>query len=197
MPASKTVADGLQRYEIGSKVRALRLRKKMGLVELGRHTGFSPALLSKIESSKIYPPLGTLLRISMVFGVGLDHFFAEAREKPVVAIVRREERIRLSNGGVHERNPAYHFESLDFPANDRSSSSFLAEFLPLDAKKAAPHEHPGFETIYVLSGKLALNISGEEHVLDEGDSIYFDSTRPHTYRRLGASRCTAVVLAVP
>ena len=195
--ASRTVEEGLQRYEIGKKVRALRLRKKMGLVELGKHTGFSPALLSKIESSKIFPPLGTLLRIAMVFGVGLEHFFADARDKPVLAIVRQVERIRLSHGGIDERHPAYHFESLDFPANDRSSSAFLAEFLPLDAKKAAPHEHPGFETLYVISGKLALTVEREEHVLEVGDSVYFDSSRPHSYRRLGPTRCAAVVLTVP
>lgn len=194
---SRTVEEGLQRYDIGRKVRALRLRKKIGLAELGKHSGFSPALLSKIESSKIFPPLGTLLRIAMVFGVGLEHFFADARAQPVLAVVRRKERIRLSHGGVDERHPAYYFESLDFAANDRASSSFLAEFLPLDAKKAAPHEHPGFETIYVLSGKLAVTVEREEHILDAGDSVYFDSSRPHSYRRLGSAKCRAVVLTVP
>jgi transcriptional regulator with XRE-family HTH domain len=49
---SETLADGLKTYAIGEKIRALRLRKKMGLVELGQHTGLSPALLSKIERGK-------------------------------------------------------------------------------------------------------------------------------------------------
>src|SRR5688572_31195952 len=52
---STTLEEGLRNYEIGEKVRALRLRKKMALVELGRHTGLSAALLSKIERSNIYP----------------------------------------------------------------------------------------------------------------------------------------------
>jgi hypothetical protein len=43
---SDTLTNGLQAYGIGEKMRALRLRKKMGLVELGQHTGLSPALLS-------------------------------------------------------------------------------------------------------------------------------------------------------
>jgi len=41
---SATLQDGLSEYGIGARVRALRLRKKMGLVELGRHTGLSPAM---------------------------------------------------------------------------------------------------------------------------------------------------------
>ena len=194
---TNTVEEGLRRYEIGRKVHALRMRKKMGLVELGKHTGFSAALLSKIESSKIYPPLGTLLRIAMVFGVGLDHFFSDPGEKPVVAEVRKAERIQLTSGGTDTKHPAYRFESLDFPANDRSSSSFLAEFLPLDPAKAAPHEHPGHETLYVISGTVGVTIDRQEHLLSAGDSLYFDSTQPHSYRRVGSLKCLAVVLTVP
>ena len=54
---SATLESGLRGYDIGGKVRALRLRKKMGLVELGRHTGLSPAMLSKIERGRLYPTL--------------------------------------------------------------------------------------------------------------------------------------------
>jgi transcriptional regulator with XRE-family HTH domain len=193
--ASNTVEEGLRSYEIGRKIRALRLRKKMGLVELGRHTGFSAALLSKLESSKIYPPLGTLLRIAMVFGVGLDHFFSDPREKPALAIVRREDRMRFGNDGA--KQPSYFFESLDFLANDRNSSSYLAEFLAVDRENAAVHEHPGSETIYVITGRLALVVGSDEHVLNGGDSIYFDSSIPHSYRRMGKPDCRAVVLTVP
>src|SRR5690349_12190 len=39
---SATLREGLTEYAIGEKLRALRLRKKMGLVELGGHTGLSP-----------------------------------------------------------------------------------------------------------------------------------------------------------
>ena len=77
---SKTLSEGLERYSIGPKLRALRLRKKMGLVELGKHTGLSPAMLSKVERGRLFPTLPTLLRIALVFGVGLVHFFLEARD---------------------------------------------------------------------------------------------------------------------
>ena len=71
---TSTLAEGLKSYFIGEKLRALRLRKKMGLVELGSHTGLSPALLSKIERGKLFPTLPTLLRIAMVFSVGWSSF---------------------------------------------------------------------------------------------------------------------------
>ena len=191
---SSTIAEGLKRYEIGPKVRALRLRKKMALVELGRHTGFSAALLSKVESSKIFPPLGTLLRIAMVFGVGLDYFFTEPRKKPVLAIVRKKERMRFANTGAGAKNPSYEFESLDFPANDRLTTSYLAEFFEVKPERAAVHAHAGAETVYVISGRLAIAVGADEHVLAAGDSIYFDSSAAHSYRRVGSSECRAVVV---
>ena len=75
-----TLQAGLDAYTIGPKLRALRLKKKMGLVELGRHTGLSSAMLSKIERGRLFPTLPTLLRIALVFGVGLDFFFVGARD---------------------------------------------------------------------------------------------------------------------
>src|ERR1700745_4222098 len=90
-----TISEGLTRYSIGEKLRSLRLRKSMGLVELGKHTGLSAALLSKLERGKLFPTLPTLLRISLVFGVGLDYFFTDERKRRVVAIARKKERSRF------------------------------------------------------------------------------------------------------
>ena len=74
-PQSKTtVVEGLRPYEIGEKLRTLRLRKSMGLVQLGEHTGLSPAMLSKLERGRLFPTLPTLLRIAMVFSVASTIF---------------------------------------------------------------------------------------------------------------------------
>ena len=94
---NKTIADGLKPYGVGEKLRTLRLKKSMGLVELGQHTGLSPAMLSKLERGKLFPTLPTLLRIAMVFGVGLDFFFADERKRHVVSIVRKSERIKVTS----------------------------------------------------------------------------------------------------
>jgi transcriptional regulator with XRE-family HTH domain len=190
---SPTLHDGLKSYSIGPKIRAIRLKKKMGLVELGRHTGLSPAMLSKIERGHLFPTLPTLLRIALVFSVGLDHFFAPEREKPIVGVVRHGERLRFpeKQGG---QDVAYEFESLDFPAVKRMLNSYSAEFFPVALEKLRPHQHPGAEFIYVLSGILSVHIGEDEHVLEEKDSIYFDSSVPHAYRRSGGSSCCAIVV---
>jgi transcriptional regulator with XRE-family HTH domain len=189
---SQTITDGLKRYSIGQKLRRLRLRKSMGLAELSNHTGLSPALLSKLERDLMHPTLPTLLRISMVFSVGLEHFF-NPEPKPVLEIVRRKERLRFpDSAGSDPVN--YHFESLDFRAENRRMNSFYAEFEVADPAKVRPHQHPGIEFLYLLSGKLALRIGEDETLLAEGDSVYFDSMMLHGYRRVGKRRTSALVV---
>jgi quercetin dioxygenase-like cupin family protein/DNA-binding XRE family transcriptional regulator len=189
---SDTITTGLQKYSIGSKLRRLRLRKSMGLVELGQHTGLSPALLSKLERDVMHPTLPTLLRISMVFSVGLEYFF-NPEPRPVLEIVRKQERLRFPDS-ANASPVAYYFESLDFPVPERSLDAYLAEF---EAEQSRPHEHAGIEFMYVISGKLELHAGGEPHELAEGDAVYFDSGIPHAYRRVGGRRTTALVVTLP
>jgi len=190
---SATLRSGLSGYEIGARIRALRLKKKMGLVELGRHTGLSPALLSKIERGRLFPTLPTLLRIALVFSVGLDFFFAGAREKPLLAVVRKAQRVKLPDQ-AGSRDVAYRFESLDYPATERRFNSYYADFFPVAADKVRVHAHPGVEFLYVLQGALGVRVGGEEHALRRVDALSFDSSVPHGYRRQGRAACSAIVV---
>jgi transcriptional regulator with XRE-family HTH domain len=192
---SETLATGLKHYKIGPKIRALRLKKKLGLVQLGEHTGLSPGMLSKIERGALFPTLPTLLRIALVFGVGLEHFFIESKDRPTVAVIRKRDRLRLPDR-PDEPQPSYLFESLDFPVTDRKMEAFLAEF-PMKSKPSKPHRHQGAELIYVINGELGVDVDGEDVTLDAGDAMYFDPSAPHSYRREGRSSCSAVVVVVP
>ena len=193
---SATLQEGLSEYAIGDKIRALRLKKKMGLVELGAHTGLSPALLSKIERGRLFPTLPTLLRIALVFSVGLEFFFAGAREKPLVAVMRKKQRVRLPDR-PGTRDVTYRFESLDYLAPERRFNSFYAEFDDIAPDKVQAHAHPGFEFIYALQGTLRVNIEASEYALEAGDSMYFDASVPHSYRRSGSRACSAIVVTAP
>ena len=193
---SDTISEGLGRYSIGEKLRTLRLRKSMGLVELGKHTGLSAALLSKLERGKLFPTLPTLLRIAMVFGVGLDYFFTDERKRRVVGVVRREERVRFPERPGTPDVP-YYFECLDYRATERKLSAYLADFQDVPTSKQKPHQHAGVEFLYLLKGSLALKIGSDEFVLEADDAIYFDSAVLHSYMRRGAKPCVGVIVTVP
>ena len=193
---SDTISEGLGRYSIGEKLRTLRLRKSMGLVELGKHTGLSAALLSKLERGKLFPTLPTLLRIAMVFGVGLDYFFTDERKRRVVGVVRRQERVRFPERPGTTDVP-YYFECLDYRATERKLSAYLADFQDVPAAKQKTHQHAGVEFLYLLKGSLALKIGSDEFVLEADDAVYFDSAVLHSYCRRGPKPCIGVIVTVP
>jgi mannose-6-phosphate isomerase-like protein (cupin superfamily) len=191
---SETIEQGLERYGIGAKLRRLRLRKSMGLVELSKHTGLSTALLSKLERDVMHPTLPTLLRIAMVFSVGLEYFF-NPDPKLVFEIIRKQDRMRFPDS-PDAGKAAYYFESLDFAVPNRALHSYFAEFEEVAEADLRTHEHRGVEFLFVLSGRLELGVRGERHELSEGDSVYFDPSVAHSYRRVGAEKTTALVVAV-
>jgi transcriptional regulator with XRE-family HTH domain len=193
---SEAISEGLETYSIGEKLRSLRLRKSMGLVELGKHTGLSAALLSKLERGKLFPTLPTLLRIAMVFSVGLEYFFTDDRKRRLIGIVRKSERVRFPER-PNATDVQYFFECLDYRATERKLSAFLADFQEIALDKIKPHQHFGVEFLFVLKGSLALKIGSEEFILDAEDAIYFDSGVMHSYRRRGSKPCTGIIVKVP
>jgi quercetin dioxygenase-like cupin family protein/DNA-binding XRE family transcriptional regulator len=194
MPLNQTLTDGLDGYAIGRKIRDLRIGRKLGLVELGRHTGLSAALLSKIERGKMYPTLPTLLRISLVFGVDLNHFFAQ--DHRVFAVVREAARQRFPEKPGTSQG-SFHFQALDYSATARKTNAYLAEFRAMPVDDVKLHRHSGAEFIYVLEGKMGLYARNEETTLAKGDSVYFDSNQQHGYRRVGRKTCLALVVISP
>lgn len=188
-----TIRRVLSSYELGAKLRQLRLRKKIGLVDLGKHTGLSASMLSQLENGKLVPTLATLARIAMVFDVGLDYFFAEQKRRRAFAIVRADERMKFPDRAGSQK-PDYFFECLAYSAQEKSIQAYMAEFPKRSPADVTEHYHEGAEFIHVLEGSLGVRHQGEEHVLHAGDSVYFDSSAPHSYR--GVSRQPAKALVV-
>jgi len=187
------IEESIRPYAISEKLRALRLRKSMGLAQLAEHTGLSAAMLSKLENARLVPTLPTLVRIATVFNVGLDYFFTDPRKRHVVAISRKEERIKFP-GDAKPRDAAYEFESLNFRAAERKLNAFLAYFHDVPLAKIVPHYHAGVEFLYVIDGELEISIGTEVYQICKGDAIYFDSIQKHTYRSRGPKNCVAIVV---
>lgn len=187
------MADSIRPYAIAEKLRTLRLRRGMGLAQLAEHTGLSQAMLSRLENGRLVPTLPTLTRIALVFNVGLDYFFTDPRKRHTVALSRRHERRKFPSDPKSASVP-WHFESLDFRAQERKLHGFLAHFHPLAAAKTAPHYHQGVELLYLIEGELEVTIGTETLRLSPGDAVYFDAVQKHAYRSLVPSACTAVVV---
>jgi quercetin dioxygenase-like cupin family protein/DNA-binding XRE family transcriptional regulator len=193
--SEETIRRVLSSYEVGQKLRKLRMRKKIALVDLGKHTGLSASMLSQLENGKLVPTLPTLARIAMVFDVGLDHFFGNKR-RGLFTVVRKSERIRFPERPGMPK-PAYFFECLAFATQDKSLQAYLAEFPKRAVEEVSEHFHDGAELMHVTEGSLSVQYEDEEHLLHAGDTVYFDPSEPHSYRGLSKQPARAIIITTP
>lgn len=179
---------------IGERIKRLRLKKSMGLVELGKHTGLSASFLSQLETGRVVPTLRNLARIAMVFSKDLSYFF-DSEPQSIFRVHRRRERVRMPQTGVEP--PNYYFESLGYMVPDRQMDPYFAEFIPLErGAMAKPHLHAGFEFLYLLEGELILRHGEQESELEPGDAVYFDASTPHSYQCAGKKSAGAIIVTM-
>jgi transcriptional regulator with XRE-family HTH domain len=178
---------------IGQRIKALRQKKSMGLVDLGLHTGLSASFLSQLETGRVVPTLRNLARIAMVFSKDLSYFF-EAEPQSIFRVHRAKDRLRLPQSGVD--HPMYFFESLGYQVPDRQLDPYLAEFFPTDGREPRAHQHFGCEFLYVIKGQLNVRHGETLQVLEPGDAAYFDSSTVHSYICAGDTPATALIVTL-
>jgi transcriptional regulator with XRE-family HTH domain len=179
---------------IGERIKHLRLKKSMGLVELGRHTGLSASFLSQLETGRVVPTLRNLARIAMVFSKDLNYFF-EPEPQTLFRVHRGKDRVRLPQSGVQD--PTYYFESLGYMVPDRQLDPYFAEFLPAKpGREPRAHQHFGCEFLYLLSGALNVRHGDAVHSVGQGDAIYFDASTTHSYECVGTTPATALIVTL-
>ncbi|HEX5233990.1 MAG TPA: XRE family transcriptional regulator [Silvibacterium sp.] len=179
---------------IGERIKRLRLKKSMGLVELGKHTGLSASFLSQLETGRVVPTLRNLARIAMVFSKDLSYFF-EPEPHTLFRVHKRNERVRMPQTGVE--NPTYYFESLAYQVPDRHLDPYYAEFVPLKGPgEVRPHVHSGYEFLFMLEGSLEIKHGDKMNVVEDGDAVYFDASTPHSYRCAGNAPAMALIVTM-
>ena len=181
-------------FNIGAKIKKLRLAKKMTLQAVARETGFSPALISQIENNNVSPPIATLSKIAKFFDVKVGIFFAEDEEECRFEVVRAQERKAIprviSRAGTSQ---GYSYESLSF----RKQSKKMEPFLLTVSEKALEentYSHDGEEFLFIMKGTADLLLDDRRFTLFEGDCVYFDSALKH--RLLSRDGGEVKVLAV-
>ena len=190
----ETIRRVLSSYEIGAKLRQLRLQRKIALVDLGRHTGLSASMLSQLENNKLVPTLPTLVRIATVFDVGVEYFFGDRKRETPFVVLRKDDRIRFPDRPDNP-TPNYFFEYLPDRAR-KSPCRCISRRSYAFRKRPSRSTHEGTEFLYVLEGCITVRYNNEDHVLRQGDGAYFDASGLHSYRAMSKTPARAVVVTV-
>ena len=169
----------MNNYNIGAKIKKLRLAKKLTLQAVAKETGFSPALISQIENNNVSPPIATLSKIAKFFDVKIGIFFADDEEECRFEVVRFNERKAIprviSRAGTSQ---GYSYESLSFRKQNKKMEPFLLTVTEKVAEENT-YSHDGEEFLFIMKGTAELLLDDRRIPLHEGDCIYFDSALKH------------------
>lgn len=188
--------DELASLDIGHQVRSLRNRRRLTLQDLADLTGLSKPNLSQIENNLVTPPIATLLKIATALGVSIGHFFQANNQDSSMVVTRKTDRYGVAKG-PHISHIGYQYEPLAYPKVDKSMEPFVVHMEEREADAIVYNNHKGEEFLYVLEGRLEFRCGENVVVLEEGDSLYFDSIVPHGYRGIGGPAKTLVVIYKP
>lgn len=169
----------MEDLNIGAKIKKLRLANKLTLQTVAKEVGFSPALISQIENNNVSPPIATLSRIAKFFDVKIGSFFTEEEEECRYEIVHANERKSVPKvitriGTTH----GYSYESLSFRKQNKKMEPFILTVTE-KAQEESTYSHDGEEFLYILKGTVELILNDDRVELNEGDSVYFDSSIKH------------------
>lgn len=192
-------ADKVEQYIddkfIGERIRRLRLKRSMGLVELGTRTGLSASFLSQLETGRVIPTIRNLAKLALVFQKDLSYFFRQERTITFRSI-RKTDRVRLTRNS--KDGSKFVSESLSALIPDRRMVPCLAEFLPGDQPcEFTPKIFPGMEFIYVLEGSLCLASTSGNEMLEGGDVGWIDGTSKRQYICSGDRHAKAMIITFP
>jgi transcriptional regulator with XRE-family HTH domain len=170
----------MSEYNIGSRIKKLRLARKLTLQAVATETGFSTALISQIENDNVSPPIATLSKIAKFFDVKMAQFFTEDEEdRRKFEIVRADERNTIPRViNKDGSNQGYFYESLSFYKQNKKMDAFMVTVTE-KATEENTFSHDGEEFVFVMKGVADFLMEDQVLTLNEGDSLYFESTLGH------------------
>ena len=166
---------------VGEKIKSLRDTKQISIAELAERTGLAEEQIERIENNVDIPSLAPLIKIARALGVRLGTFLDDQDE--VGAVVCRKEElnnstISFSNNAMNARtHMQYH--SLSNSKADRHMEPFIIDIATTEETNYELSSHEGEEFIFVMEGAVEIAYGKKTHVIEAGDSIYYDSIVPH------------------
>lgn len=178
--------------QIGQRLRGLREVLGIPADEVAELCEVSLPQYLKMEDGEVDPSVYRLSKISKRYGIALDVLlFGEEPRMSRYFLTRR------GQGLTVERRKEYQYQSLASGFRNHKMEAFLTTVDPLpDGRKHGKNAHDGQEFDFVVSGTLELTIGDKVLTLNEGDSIYFDSSQPHCMNAVGDKPVKFLVMVI-
>lgn len=181
-----------ERGSLGERIRKAREMRGLTLEDISSRTGIDVDTLKRIESGKMTPPLGQLIRLGKALDMKMGYFISPGVDKPMT-VVRTDQRQPISRyGEKRSEQYGYVYESLAPEKANRLMEPFIVTLLPTDMEEFSTHD--GQEFLFVLEGEMKVQVGDQIEFLRSGDAVYYDSNQPHLVKSVGGNKTT--ILAV-
>ncbi|MGM0915508.1 MAG: cupin domain-containing protein [Pseudomonadota bacterium] len=177
-------------FEVGGRLRQLRLARGLSQRELAKRAGVTNSTISLIEQNSVSPSVSSLKKILDALPVSISAFFAGDEHSAPQTFYRARELTEIGDGRLSFRLVA--------ARRPERQISIIHERYPPGADTGEEMlEHAGEEGGVVVAGEIEITVNGESEVLGVGDAYYFDSRLPHRFRNNGEEECVIVSANTP
>lgn len=179
--------DVTQAGSVGANIRQLRTARGMTLDKLASMSELTRGYISLVERGLKMPSIAALLRIAEALEVKAAYFFdPDSEPAPRYTLFRQEDR-----GAPTLKEGAFELLALAAGRTRKMMEPFL---LSPPLKSAARASHPGEEMLFVVQGRIAIKLDGDDLLLSKGDCLYFSGETPHEVRSLGKQKAEVLVV---
>jgi transcriptional regulator with XRE-family HTH domain len=181
----------LSEPDLGATIRRLRESRQLSLKEVAARSGLTQSFLSQVERNLTSPSVASLRKVALAFGVPLTALF-QGPVMPENRVVRRNERKQL----IHPRRQWSDY--LLTPSLTGKLQVILSVIEPGGGSGDEPYAHDSDEEcVIVLRGRLEFRVGSDRYLLEEGDSIVFESRIPHWNRNPGPGQAEVLWITTP
>jgi transcriptional regulator with XRE-family HTH domain len=178
--------------QIAERIKEIREISGISAETLAGKLGIQTELYLNYESGNTDIPVGILFEISEIFNVELSVMLGGDNPRlKIYGIVRNGKGLKL------ERRKQYKYESLAYNFIHKKAEPFMVTVEP-DSENGLLefNSHAGQEFNYVIKGKMMTIIDGHEIILNEGDSVYFNSGYKHAMRALNNEQVKFIAIVL-
>jgi transcriptional regulator with XRE-family HTH domain len=176
--------------KLGGTLKKVRHEKGLTLDDVAAKCGYSKALISRIENNNVSPSIYSLSRIAAALDLTLYDIFASTPSDTVVCRRANRQRFRVETGN-------FELEILAPYPGDSAMLPILYSGAPGSHSSERNSERAGQEWAIVLEGKVEVTVGARKHLLNKGDSIYFNSGLPHRYVNVGKAPAKGICVTTP
>jgi transcriptional regulator with XRE-family HTH domain len=166
---------------VGANLRRLRTRRGLSLERLAQISGVSRAMLGQIELGQSAPTINVLWKIARALEVTFSALISARTQSGALVLRSAESKILTS------KDRSFSSRAL-FPFDEPRRVEFYELRLSGGSVEDADSHPPGTsENLVVTAGTVEIDVAGDTHKLETGDSILFEADTPHAYRNVGKS----------